>query len=110
MTMDESRFRAIADTLLQDIVDAVDDAVGDLIDVDLQGGVVTIDMGEGHQYVVNKQTPMRQIWLASPVSGAWHFAFDEASGSWRSTRDASAELRALLAAEIGQATGKTVAL
>lgn len=110
MSMDESRFHILADTLLQDLVDAIDEAVGDDLDVDLQGGVATVDMGEGHQYVINKHAPMRQIWVSSPVSGAWHFAFDEASQSWRSTRDPGAELRALLGGEIGEATGKAIAL
>ncbi|XP_039606697.1 frataxin, mitochondrial [Polypterus senegalus] len=39
-------------------------------DVTFGSGVLTIEVGGGHgTYVINKQTPNKQIWLSSPVSG-----------------------------------------
>jgi len=36
-------------------------------------GVVNIEMRGGKFYVLNKQTPNRQIWLSSPISGPSRF-------------------------------------
>jgi len=33
----------------------------------LQSGVLTVKLGRRGTYVINKQTPNRQIWLSSPV-------------------------------------------
>ncbi|EFX65222.1 hypothetical protein DAPPUDRAFT_333409 [Daphnia pulex] len=38
-------------------------------DVSLSNGVLTIQLGQHGTYVINKQTPNRQIWLSSPTSG-----------------------------------------
>ncbi len=108
MSIDESRFHLLADTLLQELVDALDAAIGDEVDVDLQGGVLTVDLGDGGQYVVNKHAAMRQIWLSSPVSGAWHF--DPEDGRWLASKDRAVALTALLAAELSSKTGATVTL
>jgi frataxin-like iron-binding protein CyaY len=36
-------------------------------------GVVNLRLGSRGTYVLNKQTPTRQLWLSSPVSGPWHY-------------------------------------
>lgn len=33
----------------------------------LQSGVLTVKLGQKGTFVINKQTPNRQIWLSSPV-------------------------------------------
>ncbi|KAF5833575.1 hypothetical protein DUNSADRAFT_10066 [Dunaliella salina] len=38
-------------------------------DVEYGQGVLTVCLGQHGTYVINKQTPNRQIWLSSPVSG-----------------------------------------
>ena len=36
----------------------------------LQDGVLTISLGSSYgTYVINRQTPNKQIWLSSPISG-----------------------------------------
>jgi CyaY protein len=47
------------------------------------GPVLEIEFGSGAKIVVNPQTPMQQIWLASPA-GAFHFRYDQAA--WVDTR------------------------
>lgn len=100
MSLSESRFHAVADELLQTVVEAVDTAIGDTADVDLIGGVLTIDLGAKGQYVVNKHSPNRELWLSSPVSGAWHFQYDEDADAWCSTRDRDIVLTAVLEREL----------
>lgn len=98
MNLDDSRFATLADGLLERIADTIDEALGDDIDAELQGGILTLSLETGGQYIINKNAPVKQIWLASPVSGAWHFVYTD--GDWVSTREPRAMLRALLAQEI----------
>ena len=99
MPIDETRFHALADSVLDHIAEAVDVALGDDIDVEAQGGIVTLSLEGGGQYVLNKHAPNREVWLSSPVSGAWHFAPAE-GGEWISTREPKARLTALLGQEL----------
>jgi frataxin len=105
--MDESAFQNLADPLLARLNATLEEALGDVADVDLRGGILTIELDDGRQYVVNKHAPTRQIWLSSPISGAAHFEHDAATATWRSTRG-GAVLTDLLAAELSAATGRDV--
>ena len=96
--MDETAFHVAADAVLTRLADAIDDQVGDRVDVELHAGILTMELEDGRQYVINKQTPNREIWVSSPFSGASHFRLDQ--GQWRSTRQAQVELCALLAQEL----------
>lgn len=109
MSVEESTFHAAADAVLQALAQAIDDALGDRLDVDVQGGILTVEFDDGRQFVVNKHAPNREIWLSSPLSGAWHFACDPA-GTWPATRDPAVRLRRLLASELHTLTGTAVVL
>ncbi|CAN0496665.1 unnamed protein product, partial [Phaeothamnion confervicola] len=78
-------------------------------EIELRGGILTIELEDGGQFVVNKHAPTRQIWVSSPVSGAAHYAWDEGAACWRSTRGPDI-LEARLAADLAQATGRAVTL
>lgn len=108
MTIDESTFQTLADKTLERMMDTLEEAVGDQLDVDLQSGILTIELDSGGQYVINKHAPNRQIWMSSPVSGASHFDSD-GNGGWVATRGGGT-LAAMLSAEISAATGETVNL
>ena len=110
MTIEESRFHIIADKTIDGLADAIDADLGDDLDVDVEGGILTIALPGGGQYIINKNAPMRQIWLSSPKSGASHFDWDESADGWRSTRGEKVSLTELLADELEQATGTRVAL
>ena len=106
--MDESAFESLADRVLAKLQGQIEDLLDDA-DVDLRGGILTVELEDGREYVINRHTPNRQIWLSSPLSGAAHFAHDAATGKWRSTRDAS-ELHQVLGSEIGSLVGRAVTL
>ncbi|XP_068560306.1 frataxin, mitochondrial [Cebidichthys violaceus] len=67
------------DKLAEETMDALTDYFEDLMDEAFTGadydvvyssGVLTVKVGRDHgTYVINKQTPNRQIWLSSPTSG-----------------------------------------
>jgi frataxin len=108
MSLDESRFATLADATLSRLAEAIDDALGDMIDVELESGILTFALPQGGQYVVNKHAPNRQLWLSSPVSGAFHFGY--ADGDWVSTRDAGVSLVPLLVSELKAKMGVEVAV
>ncbi len=60
--------------------EALDDADMDIID-----GVLTLVLEDDTQIIINRQEPLEQIWLASPLGPA-HFAWSEADGEWRDDR------------------------
>ena len=107
--MDESRFEALADETLERFMDVIDEVLGDTMDVDLESGILKIELESGGQYVVNKHAPNRQIWLSSPVSGAAHFGYDEETSRWVSTRGEGV-LTEILAKELEMAGGVPVDL
>tara|TARA_B100000686_G_C16683549_1_gene913354 strand:+ start:327 stop:650 length:324 start_codon:yes stop_codon:yes gene_type:complete len=98
MTIDETEFETLAEEVLQRVCRAIED-VSDDVDVDLQGGVLTVELEDGRIFLLNKHAPMRQLWLSSPISGAMHFYY--ADGYWPSTRGAR-ELAATLIDDFGR--------
>jgi frataxin len=93
--MSDSAFETLADSLLA----TLEEALGDHIDAELQGGILTVE-GDAGTWIVNKHTPTRQIWLSSPVSGARHYAFDAPTGRWQDTRGGG-DLLETLRSELG---------
>ena len=82
--MDETLFHAIADATLMHCFDQLEDAfeAGMIEELELQGGILTITTVSEKTFLVNKHAPSRQLWLASPVSGGFHFAFDTDAKCW----------------------------
>ncbi|MBF2735458.1 MAG: iron donor protein CyaY [Betaproteobacteria bacterium AqS2] len=90
--MDDSTY----DRLCVELFDRLDellaeaDAVGDY---ENNGDICDITLESGAKLIVNRQPPVKEIWLAAP-SGGYHFR--HADGQWRDTRD-GAEFFARLA-------------
>lgn len=64
----------------------------------LQDGVLTVKFGTSHgTYVINRQTPNKQIWLSSPKSGPKRYDF--INGRWIYKHDGKT-LHELLNSEI----------
>lgn len=107
--MSAAQFETLADGELQHLSERLEEALADDVDIELQGGILTLEFDDGSQYVINKHAASRQIWLSSPVSGAWHFDHDAARGAWTATRGGR-PLRDLLAEELAARAGRPVAL
>jgi frataxin len=106
--METSQFESFADKTLARLQAAIEDAEGGL-DADLVGGILTIETESGAKYLLNRNAPNRQLWLSSPVSGAWHFAWSDVGQAWLSTRGGE-RLEDLLARELSEATGEAIEL
>ena len=105
--MDNSQFESLADATLARVQAAVEAAPGGSLDGELVSGILTIEAESGGKYLLNKHGPNRQIWLSSPVSGAWHFAWSEDEQAWISTRGGE-RLDALLGSELSEAAGEAI--
>jgi CyaY protein len=80
------------------------EAAGDDIDSEINGGILSLEFADGSKVIVNRQTPLREIWVAAK-SGGFHFRFDGAT--WRDTRSGEA-LDALLTQVIAQQSGRVI--
>lgn len=107
--MDESNFHELADAQLETIEEALENADEEgLLDVELSEGVLTISFPEEDgEFVINKHGPSRQIWVASPLSGASHFHYDVDVNDWVEA-DEERGLLEFLAAELDELTGISI--
>ncbi|KAK8762572.1 frataxin [Amblyomma americanum] len=80
-SMSEMEYEALTKEALETLAEKFDEVIEDLCDVPeadlaLSDGVLTVHLGRKYgTYVINKQTPNRQIWLSSPVSGPKRYDF-----------------------------------
>lgn len=108
-TMSERDFHLVADEALEDIHDTVEEALEDgfedEFDCNMSQGVLNIIVGDRGTWVLNKQSPNRQIWWSSPISGPMRFEYHGDCKRWVNTRDGKTELRDLLATEMDEKCG-----
>lgn len=109
MSIDESTFETVSKALLERWSDVIEAGGAESVDVELQPGVLTIEVEGTGIFVLNKHGPLRQMWLSSPVSGASHYEHDAATGAWRSTRGGD-DLATTLEAELEDAAGMAFGL
>ena len=98
--MSDAAFETLAENEIKAIAERLEELIGDVVDVDYEQDVLTLEFDDGAQYVINRQTPARQIWLSSPFSGAWHYGQND-QGVWCATRGAR-PMRDLLSAELSE--------
>ncbi|KAF5481166.1 hypothetical protein F2P56_001839 [Juglans regia] len=81
----------------------------DGFDVDYGNEVLTLKLGDLGTYVLNKQTPNRQIWLSSPVSGPSRFDWDQNAQTWVYRRT-KVDLLKIFESELEQLCGEPINL
>jgi frataxin len=89
---------------LVDLENQYEARFGDDAAIDIEDGVLRVEMADGRVYLFNRHTPLQQLWLSSPQSGAWHFTYapfaDRHLADWRSTRGDKISLYDLLNREL----------
>ena len=88
----EGQFHMVANETLERIQDAVEEALEDNgisepFEVTLSDGVLTLVLPPHGTWVINKQTPNRQLWWSSPLSGPRRYEYE--GTEWVYTRDNS---------------------
>lgn len=76
-----AEFILIAEQVLQSIVDTIEarDHEGN-IDIDYNLDIIYLSTKVG-SFVINKHSAAKEIWLASPISGPYHFFYT--SSGWK---------------------------
>lgn len=96
-------YHEFSDRKLEELSDKLEESLEDRYDkgadVSLNNGVLTVVIDDQNTYVINKQTPNRQLWLSSPLSGPKRF--DLIEGKWVDKHD-RIELGSLLSAELSK--------
>ncbi|QCD97197.1 frataxin, mitochondrial isoform X2 [Vigna unguiculata] len=111
--LDENEFHRLADSTIHSVQEKLED-YGDLVevdgfDIDYGNDVLTVKLGDLGTYVLNKQTPNRQLWLSSPLSGPSRFDWDRDTKAWIYRRN-KANLYKILEGELEQLCGKAIVL
>ena len=83
--MDESTFNQMVDEVIEQLEEAIDDSLAD-IDYDTVGGILTLMFENESKIILNRQTPVKQIWVATK-GGGFHFDYDPDSESWLNDND-----------------------
>ena len=81
--MTETEYLQQTQMLFNTVMAHIDDNYPDL-DAQSQGAIVEIENDDGQKIIINQQTPMQEVWLASR-SGGYHFKWNGAT--WVNTRD-----------------------
>ncbi|KAM3221986.1 Frataxin, mitochondrial [Capsicum annuum] len=111
--LQEDEYHRLANATIHDLLDKLEE-YGDSVDidgfdVDYGNEVLTLKFGSLGTYVINKQTPNRQIWMSSPVSGPSRFDWDQNSQGWIYRRT-KANLQKVLEDEIEKLCGSAINL
>ncbi|XP_057508158.1 frataxin, mitochondrial-like isoform X1 [Actinidia eriantha] len=111
--LQEDEFHNLADSTIHDLLGKLEE-YGDSIDIDgfdidYGNQVLTLKLGTQGTYVVNKQTPNRQIWMSSPVSGPSRFDWDRDAQAWVYRRT-KANLFKVLESELEHLCGQRINL
>ncbi|CAN1161124.1 Frataxin, mitochondrial [Linum perenne] len=111
--LQENEFHELADSTINDLQEKLEE-YGDTVqvdgfDIDYGNEVLTLKLGELGTYVLNKQTPNRQLWLSSPVSGPSRFDWDRDAEAWIYRRTKS-NLIEVFESELKQLCGEPLKL
>ncbi|CAI4057437.1 ferroxidase SKDI_04G1260 [Saccharomyces kudriavzevii IFO 1802] len=108
LNLSHEKYHEEADEYLNDLLDNLEELSeahpNCIPDVELNHGVMTLEVPAFGTYVINKQPPNKQIWLASPLSGPNRF--DLLNGEWVSLRNGT-KLTDILTEEIEKAIAKS---
>ena len=77
-TVDSNAYLKLTNETLESINDRFSELIEDYEALDggdttLSDGVLTVKLNQYGTYVINKQSPNKQIWLSSPVSGPYRY-------------------------------------
>ena len=80
--MTELSYEVRAHRMLETILEQLEaEPACDALDMDIVDGVRKIAFEDGGQIIINRQEPLQQWWVASPLGPA-HFSFDLSRNAW----------------------------
>ena len=100
----DNTFESASDETLESLCEHIEELIDSNpklaeADICLANGVLTLSLPEPYgTYVINKQSPNKQIWLSSPKSGPIRYDLQESKWVYKHTKET---LHQLLEREIG---------
>lgn len=86
--MNKIEFHKLADAEINGLYSKIEELDKQMqLEIDILDDILTINLDDGSCYVVNKQSYAQQIWLSSPLTGAYHFDYDEVEQHWKDKSD-----------------------
>lgn len=80
--MTDVSYSVRADRMLENVLEQLESSAAcDDLDMDIVDGVLKIEFEDGGQIIINRQEPLQQLWVASPLGPA-HFSFDATRDVW----------------------------
>ena len=87
--LSDADFHRHADLSIGDLFSKLEELVEEAgfpeADLEYSQGVLTLELGKHGTYVINKQSPNRQLWMSSPVSGPIRYDWND--GLWEYKHD-----------------------
>ena len=87
--LSEAAFHRIADETLDQVQEKLEELIENNImddekvpEISYASGVLTIIFPPHGSWVINKQTPNKQLWWSSPISGPRRYEYDDSSKKW----------------------------
>ncbi len=84
-------------------VETVFEELPDDLDIRTAEGVINVTFSNGVVFVLSRQPPTEQLWLATP-GGGFHYQWADAQAVWRDTKTGEA-FHHVLAAELVEHVG-----
>lgn len=98
----DGEFKEKVADLFYNTADAISlkyEKLGNSFNVDATDDLLSIKSNDS-EFLLNRQTPNRQIWLSSPVSGSLKFEYNNENDKWTDIKDPKNEISACLSNEI----------
>ncbi len=83
--MTEEEYVSLATRELKWLISALDAAESDDLEAELESDIITIELPDCPDYVINSHRAARQIWMAANRA-AWHFDYDRDQDRWISEK------------------------
>lgn len=79
--LSEAQFETLAQTTLARIEELIESSAAD-IEFENEGEVLTLEFPDRTRIIINRQRPVRQIWVAAR-RGGYHYDYDVERQAWR---------------------------
>ena len=87
--LSEKEFVKLVDDFLSGLAEHLEDVMdfnAEIEDINYSSGVLKLELVGNKSYVLNKQTPNKQLWLSSPFSGPQRYEYNSPRKSWVNNR------------------------